>query len=53
MASAIVLEDAPLGRPARGCKCVYNRRTKKSVQLCPVPKSKKHRSGWRSTGPCR
>lgn len=55
MASAIVL-DGPNGlgnsRRRHGCKCVYNRRTKRSTQLCPVPKTKKHRSGWAFTGPC-
>lgn len=40
-------EDRP-----RGCRCVKNGRTGRSVQLCPVPKSKKHRSGWKFTGKC-
>ena len=29
------------------CKCVRNSRTGRSVKLCHVGKSKKHRSGWR------
>jgi hypothetical protein len=30
----------------RDCKCVRNKRTGKTVKLCRVPKSSKHRSGW-------
>ena len=41
--------------PTEGqCKCVYNKRTKKSVRLCFVGKSKKTRSGWLfKSGGCR
>lgn len=59
MASIISLDGPPprrgLGAPdePRGCRCIKNGRTGRSVQLCPVPKSKKHRSGWKFTGPCR
>jgi len=38
------LEGSGLGAPPDGCKCVYNPRTKRSVLLCDVPKSKS-RSG--------
>lgn len=34
------------------CRCVYNKRTKKGVEICRVPKSKKHRSGTVFTGSC-
>lgn len=58
MASIISLDGPPPRRglgatSAAGCRCIYNKRTKRSVQLCPVPKTKKHRSGWKFTGPCR
>lgn len=59
MPSAITLSGPPDGLsgppdvPQRGCRCVRNPRTGKSVQLCPVPKTSKHRSGWKFTGPCR
>jgi hypothetical protein len=35
------------------CKCVFNKRTKRSVQLCFVGKSSKSRSGWQFKGSCR
>ena len=57
MASAIVLDGPPsTAKPktdGEGCRCILNGRTKRSTKLCPVPKSKKHRSGWVFTGPCR
>ncbi|MGH7176618.1 MAG: hypothetical protein ACREJC_04495 [Tepidisphaeraceae bacterium] len=34
------------------CRCVFNKRTKRGVQICEVPKSKKHRSGLVFTGSC-
>lgn len=61
MASAIVLDGPPpsrkrglAGPPAvEGCRCVKNKRTGRGVQLCPVPRSRKHRSGWKFTGTCQ
>lgn len=57
MASAIVLEGPPPSRRERGgdgCKCVSGGRNRnRRVLLCPVPKSKKHRSGWTFKGSCR
>lgn len=34
------------------CRCVFNKRTKRGVEICKVPKSKKHRSGLVFTGSC-
>lgn len=48
MAKIMSLDGAPgLGaaKPT-DCKCVRNKRTGRTVKLCRVPKSKKHRSGW-------
>lgn len=47
MAKIMTLEGAALGatKPTE-CKCVLNRRTKRRVKLCRVPKTSKHRSGW-------
>lgn len=40
--------DRGLGDPRIGdCKTVHNPRTKKSIQLCYVGKSKKTPTGWR------
>jgi hypothetical protein len=42
--------ERSLAGPTLGtCKCVENPRTKRSVQLCYVGKSPKHRSGWQFT----
>jgi hypothetical protein len=39
--------DRGLGDPSVGdCKSVFNPRTKKSIQLCYVGKSRKHPTGW-------
>lgn len=58
MASAISLSGSGgLGRDSRdnesNCRCVYNPRTKRSVKVCKVPKSAKHRSGVAFKGNCR
>lgn len=42
--SIITLSGSSLGDDR--CKCVYNKRTKRSALLCYVGKSKKTRSGW-------
>ena len=52
MKFAMTLQGAGLGRTKKShsghhCKCVRNSRTGRSVKLCHVGKSKKHRSGWR------
>ena len=56
MPKILTLDGAALGAPSRkveaGCKCVMNPRTKRGTLLCPVPKSKKHRSGWSIRGRC-
>lgn len=36
----------------RDCRCVLNPRTKRGVEVCRVPKSKKHRSGVVFVGSC-
>jgi hypothetical protein len=46
MAHTMTLSGTGLGDTPGKCKCVYNRRTKKTVALCFVGKSKKSRSGW-------
>lgn len=51
MPAAITLGDARgvrgLGSPNAGCRCVRGGRNKRrGVLLCPVPKSKKHPSGY-------
>lgn len=58
MSSAITLSGSGgLGRDAHtsesNCRCVYNPRTKRSVKVCRVPKSRKHRSGVAFKGNCR
>lgn len=58
MASAILLgglgRDAADSAPSeRDCRCVFNPRTKRSVKVCKVPKSRKHRSGIAFKGNCR
>lgn len=58
MASAIVLSGpGGLGQDSRdtesNCRCVWNPRTKRSVKVCRVPKSRKHRSGIAFKGNCR
>jgi hypothetical protein len=61
MATAITLGDSRrprrhgLGAPGdvAGCRCVRGGRNRnRRVLLCPVSKSKKHRSGWAFSGPC-
>lgn len=49
MAKLMTLGDAALGSSSseKKCKCVYNPRTRRSMKLCFVGKSKKHRSGWK------
>jgi hypothetical protein len=66
MASAITL-DGPSPRRERrarggglgavdndGCRCSVrpNPKTGKRIRLCPVPKTKSHRSGWKIVGSC-
>ena len=34
------------------CRCVMNTRTKRGALLCPVEKTKTHRSGWAFKGKC-
>ena len=48
MAKIMSLDGPTLGAPTKhtDCKCVRNKRTGRSVKLCRVPKSPKHRSGW-------
>ncbi len=59
MASMITLgstRSRALGEPEapiEGCRCSYNKRTRRWVQVCPVPKSRKHRSGITFKGNCR
>lgn len=61
MASAITLDGpAPRRRGLGstetdgGCRCSRkpNPKTGKRVKLCPVPKTKTHRSGWTIAGWC-
>jgi hypothetical protein len=66
MASAITLDGPPPKRRRRrgggglgaadgdGCRCSVraNPKTGKRIRLCPVPKTKAHRSGWKITGSC-
>lgn len=60
MASIMTLSGSGsgLGRERRdldaeGCKCVFNKRTKKSAKLCFVGKSKSAPTGWKFKGLCR
>lgn len=56
MPTAMVLSgpDAAGGDTyGEGCRCVRNKRTRRGVLLCPAPKSKKHRSGFKFSGPCQ
>lgn len=46
MAKIMTLDGPGLGESRSGCKCVVNKRTKRRVKLCRVPKTPKHRSGW-------
>jgi hypothetical protein len=47
MAKLMTLAGATPGLGAgERCKCVYNPRTKRTVELCFVGKGPKSRSGW-------
>jgi hypothetical protein len=45
MAKIMSLEGSAGLASATQCKCVFNKRTKRRVKLCRVPKTKS-RSGW-------